>query len=181
MEVREGQCSAPDGVRLHYEVHSTPGVAHEAACSTPHRMVFIMGLACGLSGWRWQMEELQAHLTDDGGTPRGAQAAPPAAASADTNNNASCQHETACENAGPPENGTVPRGSSTAAGLQQGASTQPSTSGAQPNCSPHTGRAVQVCLLDNRGVGRSDAPQERHRYSTALMAGDVAAVMVGVP
>jgi pimeloyl-ACP methyl ester carboxylesterase len=35
-----------------------------------------------------------------------------------------------------------------------------------------------VCLLDNRGVGDSSAPQRKDAYSTTAMAQDVLAVMV---
>ncbi len=35
-----------------------------------------------------------------------------------------------------------------------------------------------ICLLDNRGYGRSSTPQDKKQYSTELMAKDVVNVMV---
>jgi len=37
---------------------------------------------------------------------------------------------------------------------------------------------VRIMVLDNRGVGRSSAPDKMAAYSTSIMADDVLAVMV---
>ena len=37
---------------------------------------------------------------------------------------------------------------------------------------------VRIMVLDNRGVGRSSAPEKLRAYSTDIMAADVLAVMV---
>lgn len=42
------------------------------------------------------------------------------------------------------------------------------------------GAVVRICLLDNRGVGRSSSPASRQAYSTSIMADDCIAVLVSV-
>jgi hypothetical protein len=37
-----------------------------------------------------------------------------------------------------------------------------------------------VCIMDNRGMGRSSCPRDNAAYSTSIMAQDVVAVMVSV-
>ena len=39
---------------------------------------------------------------------------------------------------------------------------------------------VKVCMLDNRGVGRSSSPTLRQAYSTSIMADDCIAVLVSL-
>ena len=39
---------------------------------------------------------------------------------------------------------------------------------------------MAVCVLDNRGVGRSSSPAGWKNYTTEIMAGDVLTLMVGV-
>lgn len=37
---------------------------------------------------------------------------------------------------------------------------------------------LKICLMDNRGVGRSSSPRARTAYSTTIMAADCIALMV---
>ena len=39
---------------------------------------------------------------------------------------------------------------------------------------------MAVCVLDNRGVGRSSSPAGWKNYTTEIMAGDVLALVVGL-
>ncbi len=41
--------------------------------------------------------------------------------------------------------------------------------------------AMAVCILDNRGVGRSSSPAGWKNYTTQIMARDTLALMVGRP
>ena len=42
----------------------------------------------------------------------------------------------------------------------------------------HETAPVEVCLIDNRGVGRSSVPRKLQDYTTELMAADAKSVLV---
>ena len=42
---------------------------------------------------------------------------------------------------------------------------------------PRQGSLTRVLLMDNRGVGRSDSPEDKRAYTTRLMAADILAML----
>ncbi|WIA35317.1 hypothetical protein OEZ86_003772 [Tetradesmus obliquus] len=153
-----------DSVSIYYEVHGLPpGGSLEQAQHLP-KVVMIMGLACGCSAWQWQLQDLvqQHQLTPDYTAPNSRNPSAHGGHPADSPHQIHQQQQLCAWSAG--EQGSLKQRQwqqEQLQQLQQGLARQ----------------QMLVCVMDNRGMGRSSCPQDSAAYSTSIMARDVLAVM----
>eukprot|EP00882_Tetradesmus_deserticola_P012138 GHRQ01012861.1.p1 GENE.GHRQ01012861.1~~GHRQ01012861.1.p1 ORF type:complete len:334 (+),score=131.52 GHRQ01012861.1:238-1239(+) len=160
----------PGNVSLYYEVHGLPpGGSLEQAQHLP-KVVMIMGLACGCSAWQWQLQDLvqQHHLAPDYTAPNSTESSTHSGQLNSLRQSQEQQHPQQQQQRLPCSTGT-----------EQGQQKQQQWQEEQLK-QQRKGLAQQqmlVCIMDNRGMGRSSCPRDSAAYSTSIMAQDVVAVM----